>query len=64
MEIGKLTFESELLIAQFQNKTIEESVEFDLDNSTRKRKRSITKNQGKSIIFQKYNSLFLQSKML
>ena len=28
----KLAFESELLIAQFQNITIEETVEFDLDN--------------------------------
>ena len=28
----KLAFESELLIAQFQNKSIEEIVEFDLDN--------------------------------
>jgi len=28
----KLAFESELLIAQFQNKTIEETVEFDLEN--------------------------------
>jgi putative restriction endonuclease len=57
----KLAFESELLIAQFQNKTIEESVEFDLDNLPQGKEREallkIRVNQSffRSTILSSYN---------
>ncbi|SHG89555.1 hypothetical protein SAMN05444372_11197 [Flavobacterium micromati] len=57
----KLGFESELLIAQFQNKTIEETVEFDLDNLPQGKEREalikIRVNQSffRSTILSSYN---------
>ena len=57
----KLAFESELLIAQFQNKSIEEIVEFDLDNLPQGKEREtlikVRVNQSffRSTILSSYN---------